>query len=86
MTVIDLVTYGPLLQQLDALDRDLADQRRYTEQLRESLALALQRQQLTATTLAALRGALRATADEHGRVRLAAGDLHRREERSASGP
>lgn len=78
MTIIDLVTFGPLLQQLDALDRDLADQRRHTEQLRDSLALALHRQQLTAATLDVLRSALRATADEHGRALLAAGRLHSR--------
>jgi hypothetical protein len=78
MTIIDLVTFGPILAQLEALERELAEQRRYTEELCDSLRLALERQHLTEQLLVALRTSVRTCADEHGRARLAAGDLHKR--------
>jgi hypothetical protein len=78
MTIIDLVTFGPILAQLDELERELAVQRRYTEELRASLRLALERQHLTAQLLVALRTSVCTCAGENGRARLAAGDLHKR--------
>lgn len=78
MTIIDLVTFGPVLAQLDELERELANQRRYLEELGASLRLALERQYRAAHLLAALRTSVRTCADEHGRARLAAGDLHAR--------
>jgi hypothetical protein len=78
MTIIDLVTFGPILVQLDELECELAEQRRYTEELCVSLRLALERQHLIAQLLVALRASVRACADEHGRARLATGDLHKR--------
>ena len=78
MTIVDLVTFGPILNQLYHLEQELAEQRRYTEDLCSSLHLAVQRQEDTAQLLIALRSSLRTCADEHGRARLAAGDLHQR--------
>ena len=77
MTVIDLVTFGPILQQLDAFGRDLTEQHRETQDLAERLSVVLERQRETAQRIAELRVSLRGAADEHGRARLAAGDLHR---------
>jgi hypothetical protein len=79
MTIIDLVTFGPILAQLEELERELAEQRRYTEELFDALGLALERQHLTGQLLVALRRSVRTCADEHGRARLAAGDLHKRQ-------
>ncbi len=75
MTIIDLVTFGPILKQLDALERDLLEQHRQTQAYLET---ALERQRSTAQQLLELKAALRVAADEHGRAWLAAGDLHRR--------
>ena len=78
MTIIDLVTFGPILQQLDALERDLHEQHRDTQNLAACLETALERQRVTAQRLLELKASLRVAADEHGRARLAAGDLHDR--------
>ena len=78
MTIIDLVTFGPILRQLDALERDLLDQHRDTQNLAACLQTALERQRDTAQRLLELKASLRVAADEHGRARLAAGDLHQR--------
>ncbi len=78
MTIIDLVTFGPILQQLDALERDLHEQHRDTQNLVACLDMALERQRATAQRLLELKASLRIAADEHGRARLAAGDLHDR--------
>ena len=86
MTVIDLVTFGPILQQLDALGRDLTEQHRQTQDLAEQLNVVLERQRETAQRITELRVSLRAAADEHGRARLTAGDLHRPPARQPPSP
>lgn len=78
MTIIDLVTFGPILQQLNTLEADLQEQQTETQTLLDQVELVLHRQRETAERLAELRASLRNAADEHGRARLAAGTLHDR--------
>lgn len=78
MTIIDLVVFGPILQQLDALERDLTEQHGTTQASAATVAEALERQRGSLQRLTELRAQLRTAAAEHGRARLAVGQLHDR--------